>query len=128
MTTRREDYEVGYGKPPKHTRWKAGESGNRTKQHRRRPKNTVTLIDELFLSSIDVTIDGERRKIPILEAIMMQLLKLELSGNRRALRTRQKYEDFARRFSEQALETVFVDSAYTRAMAASSPTPGEDHE
>lgn len=28
MTERSDDYTVGYGKPPKHSRWKPGQSGN----------------------------------------------------------------------------------------------------
>ena len=29
MSDDKDDYEVGYGKPPKHTRWGPGQSGNR---------------------------------------------------------------------------------------------------
>lgn len=37
------NYQVGYGKPPKHSRWKKGQSGN----PRGRPKGTRGLKTDL---------------------------------------------------------------------------------
>jgi hypothetical protein len=43
MTQKNNDENVGYGKPPRDTRWKHGQSGN----PKGRPKGTVSLTDAL---------------------------------------------------------------------------------
>lgn len=42
MTKRRDDYEVGYGKPPKHSRFPPGVSGN--KGRRKRPETPAEIV------------------------------------------------------------------------------------
>lgn len=53
------DYAVGYGKPPKHSRWKKGQSGN----PRGRPKGArglkTDLHDEL-VSTMEIQMNGKR--------------------------------------------------------------------
>ena len=56
------DYEVGYGKPPPHTRFAKGQSGN----PRGRPcgaKNFTTLLEEALDEAVTVTENGGRRKV-----------------------------------------------------------------
>jgi hypothetical protein len=52
------DYQVGRGKPPVHTRFKKGQSGN---PRGPRPKNLPALLVEALNEKVTVTIDGERR-------------------------------------------------------------------
>jgi hypothetical protein len=67
------DYEVGYGKPPRHTRFKPGCSGN----PRGRPKdakNLSTLVHEALNEQVVVAENGRRRKISKRRAIIAQLV------------------------------------------------------
>ena len=46
------DDETGYGKPPKHTRWQEGQSGNPKQiQYPKRVETAVELIDKLFVEA-----------------------------------------------------------------------------
>jgi hypothetical protein len=116
--------DVGYGHPPKQTRWKKGQSGNPRRQYPARSRGTVEMIDRLLLKPVEVTVNGETRTVPTLEAILLQLWLKEVAGDRRALSVRLKYQEFAKQNSEPKLEIAFVDSDYTRALAAAPSTAG----
>src|SRR5438132_13328802 len=67
------DYEVGYAKPPRHTRFKKGQSGN----PRGRPsgsKNLATVLSEALNELVIVAENGGRRKITKRQAIITQLV------------------------------------------------------
>jgi hypothetical protein len=67
------DYEVGYGKPPLHTRFQKGKSGN-PKGRPRGKKNMSTLLSTALNASIVVVANGGRKKITKREAIVTQLV------------------------------------------------------
>jgi Family of unknown function (DUF5681) len=79
------DYEVGYGKPPRHTRFVKGQSGN----PRGRPpgaKNFTTLVNEALSEQIIVAENGRRRKISKRQAIVTQLVNRSATADLRALK------------------------------------------
>jgi hypothetical protein len=83
MTLRMGDYEVGYGKPPRHTRFKKGQSGN----PRGRPsgsKNLSTLLTEALNEVVIVAENGGRRKITKRQAIITQLVNQSAKADWRA--------------------------------------------
>jgi hypothetical protein len=122
------DYEVGFGRPPKRTRWKKGQSGNRGRRKARRAATTAEMIDKLLLSRIDITVNGKARRVATLEAILLQLWRKELAGNRRALAVRLKYGELARQNAETTTEITFVDSPYTQACGHIPSSEADDDD
>jgi hypothetical protein len=119
------DYEVGYGRPPKRTRWKKGQSGNRGQRKKQR-RPTTPEIDKLLLAPIDITENGKPRRVTTLEAILLQLWRKELAGNRRAFVTRLKYQELAQKHTEATTEITHGDSPYTDVSPPPSETNGDD--
>ena len=80
------DYEVGYGKPPKDSQFKKGESGN----PRGRMKNTRNLktdLTKILEKRISVR-DGERKfKVSGQEGMLMSLMSKCLKGDTKAINT-----------------------------------------
>jgi hypothetical protein len=77
------DYEVGYGKPPRHTRFKKGQSGN-PRGRPKESKNLATLLKEALNEPVIVAENGGRRKITMREAIIKQLVKRSATADLRA--------------------------------------------
>ena len=77
------DYPVGYGKPPEHTRFKKGHSGNRQGRPRG-VKNLATLLGAALDEKVIVTENGRRRKITKREAIITQLVNRSTQADLKA--------------------------------------------
>ena len=79
------DYEVGYGKPPRQTRFRKGQSGN---PRGRSPgtKNLKTLLNDALNEPVIVTENGGHRKITKREAIVTQLVNRSASADFRAIK------------------------------------------
>ena len=80
---KRDGYEIGYGKPPRTTRFRKGQSGN-PKGRRRGSRNASTLLDEALKERVIVSENGHRKKITKLEAILTQLVNRAAGGDHRA--------------------------------------------
>ncbi len=79
-----EDYEVGYGKPPKKTQFKQGRSGN----PRGRPKGSVNLATRFMKIAntlVPRTKNGRSRNVPLLDLSYEQLATQAASGNLHAI-------------------------------------------
>src|SRR5258708_15079094 len=77
------DYVVGYGKPPLHTRFQKGRSGNPKGRPRGR-KNMSTLLSDALNGSVIVVENGRRKKITKREAIVTQLVNRSASADLKA--------------------------------------------
>ena len=78
------DYEVGYGKPPPHTRFVKGQSGN-SRGRSRGAKNMKTLLSKALNELVVVTDNGGRRKISKREAIITQLVNRSAKADFKAI-------------------------------------------
>jgi hypothetical protein len=106
----RDDYEVGYGKPPRHTQFSRGQSGN----PRGRPagsKNLATLVSEALNEPVIVAENGGRRKISKREAIVKQLVNRSAKADWRAIKI---LLDIVREI-EGRIEPETVESSFSAA-------------
>jgi hypothetical protein len=78
------DYEVGYGKPPRHTRFKKGETSANPRGRPR--KNLAASLVEGLNKRVVVTENGRRRKIAVREAITSQLINKSATADLRAIK------------------------------------------
>ncbi|GJE13597.1 DUF5681 domain-containing protein [Methylobacterium longum] len=76
-------YEVGYGKPPRHTRFKQGTSGN-PRGRPRRSKDIGTLFDQQLDRLVFVNRDGRKVRVSVRELFAMNIVKAAVNGNSRA--------------------------------------------
>jgi len=79
------DYQVGYGKPPRHTRFKRGQSGN-PRGRPRESKNLPTLLAEALNQRVIVAENEGRRKVTKREAIITQLVNRSAKADLRAIK------------------------------------------
>jgi len=76
-------YKVGYGKPPKKSRFKKGASGN----PQGRPKGSLnlrTIIQRALSAGVTVVRGEQATRVSALEAMVLALLKKSLSGDAKA--------------------------------------------
>jgi len=79
-----DNYEVGFGKPPRQTQFKKGQSGN-PQGRPRGARNMATLFTQALKERVTVTENGRRRSISKQEALVKHLVNKALSGDRRLL-------------------------------------------
>ena len=78
------DYEVGYGRPPRHTRFQKGRSGNPSGRPRG-SKSSATLIRQALLARVEVRENGRLITISKLELMIMQAVNKAARGDFRAI-------------------------------------------
>ena len=93
------DYEVGYGKPPKHTRFKEGRSGNPKGRPKGR-RNFKTDLMETLESPIQVRQNGRPKTVSTQLATLMRLREKALGGDPRAL---DRYINLAQTHNDEDL-------------------------
>lgn len=78
-----EDYQVGYGRPPKHTRFKPGQSGN-PKGKAKGLRNVATDVQQALNAVVRVSADGKPRKMSAQKAVIMRTVEKALRGDSRS--------------------------------------------
>ena len=72
-------YEVGFGKPPKHTRFKKGRSGNPKGRPRKKP-DLYNELTKVLREKVTRTVDGQTEKITVQQALLLGLRDQALLG------------------------------------------------
>jgi hypothetical protein len=85
-----DDYKVGYRKPPRHTQFKKGQSGNPAGR-KPKSKNFDVLMERALDAKIKVKIAGNEQLMSKREAIPLRLVQDALEGNLRSLESLFKY-------------------------------------
>jgi Family of unknown function (DUF5681) len=76
--------KVGYGNPPKHTRFRAGQSGN-PKGRRKGVRNFMTDVRQTLMMPVRVNNGGRARNVTTQKGALMLLREKALKGDKRAL-------------------------------------------
>lgn len=110
---------VGYKKPPKHSRFKKGQSGNPSGRRKGR-SSTVKDNDEPFLSTkIGATVAGKRVRIARRDAAKERLFSIAMGGNIQAFALLFKLDtaNDNKRDEEQWLSDEQLDALIERYLA-----------
>ena len=79
-----ENYEIGYGKPPKESQFTPGQSGNK-KGRPKNSRNTYTLLNDVLEQKINIKENGRDLKISKKLAMLMQLVNKAVKGDTKAI-------------------------------------------
>ncbi|MHA7827550.1 MAG: DUF5681 domain-containing protein [Roseovarius sp.] len=80
------DYDVGYGKPPKHSQFQKGQSGNPNGRPKG-SKNISTILKEQLYRKVTISENGRHKQITVIDAIFRRVSKSALEGDRSAWNT-----------------------------------------
>jgi Family of unknown function (DUF5681) len=101
---------VGYANPPRHTRFKKGQSGN-PKGRVKSSKNLATVLMATVHEAVAVNEGGRRKTITKLEAMSKQLVNKAASGDPRATQLlMQMIQMFEGRSDEPTREAVIEEA------------------
>lgn len=109
MTSR--DYSVGYRKPPKHSQFKPGQSGNPRGKAKGRKNLTTELLEELS-ERVVVTENGRQRKLSKQTIILKRMVTDAAQGDAKA--------------RDQLLKLISVIEQVTSDAADEPPQNSED--
>jgi hypothetical protein len=80
-----EEYSIGYGKPPRHTQFRRGKSGN-PKGRPRGFKSLSTIFSKIINEKVQVKGPCGMKRITKFEAGLTQLVNMAATGDKRAIR------------------------------------------
>jgi hypothetical protein len=109
------DYEVGYGKPPRHSQFKPGVSGNR---EGRRPKLKPAAVSEVIKTTLNAPIqyreNGRTKTTTRTEFGLRKLVENAVNGDLSAAATLLEYRIQASRYGDIGVETIQVTGGLPR--------------
>jgi Family of unknown function (DUF5681) len=76
---RGDPYEVGFGKPPKQTRFRKGRSGNPYGRPRKKP-DLYSELTKVLRENLTITVDGRQEKVTVQQALLLRLRDQALRG------------------------------------------------
>jgi len=76
--------KVGPGKPPRHTRFKPGQSGNPNGRPKG-SKNFATILQQQLTKMVTITVDGKPKRVSVQEVIARRLATDSMKGTTKAM-------------------------------------------
>ena len=79
------DYEVGYRRPPRHTQFKPGQSGNPKGRPKQR-KSLAALLKDTLYEMVTVKVNGRPCRMPRIHAMVHTVVNKAIAGDAKARR------------------------------------------
>ena len=79
----KQDYEVGYGRPPEKTQFRPGQSGN-PKGRKRKPKSTQDQMKSILSKRITINEAGQSKRMTLQEVMLRSIANNAAKGDLRA--------------------------------------------
>ena len=98
------DHDVGFGKPPTHSQFRKGQSGN-SKGRPRGSRNFLTDLKETLEEPIRVTHHGKAKTVSTQHAALMRLREKALGGDLRAINL---LLELARQYNNEEMAEVIT--------------------
>lgn len=76
--------KVGPGKPPRHTRFQPGQSGNPNGRPKG-SKNFATILQQQLRKKVTITVDGKPKRVTVQEVIARRLANDSMKGTTKAM-------------------------------------------
>ncbi len=80
MSHSKDDDRVGYGRPPRHTRFKPGQSGN-PRGRPRRGRSFKTLLEQALEKPLEISSRNGKARVSAREALAMRIVNEAVKGN-----------------------------------------------
>ena len=94
------DYEVGYGKPPMHSRFKKGVSPNPEGRRKRKPLPAGDIINDALNAPAEYRERGKTKKATRQELTLRNYVRLALKGDAKAAEMLLRLRAHAQRFGD----------------------------
>jgi hypothetical protein len=78
-------YEIGYGKPPKNTRFQKGNKDHLKRRSRRKPRDVAAIINDTSKTPVEYREGGRTRKATWPELSFRALVRRAANGNLRSM-------------------------------------------
>jgi Family of unknown function (DUF5681) len=101
-------YEVGYGKPPKHSQFRTGVSGNPRGRPKRKVSSISEIIDRVLGASAEYLEGGRPKKTTRQELVIRALAKDALKGDVGAAEMLLKIRNHAQRSGDIGDEIIHL--------------------
>jgi hypothetical protein len=119
--------EVGYKRPPVHSRFKPGQSGNPSGRAKG-SQNLKTLFNKILKEQVSLREGGDIRKVTKAEAIMRGLVIGALKGDTRSMSTIFRFAEQTGQFEETGQTIVRVRRFIVEAGGAETEIGGSSDD
>ena len=102
------DYEIGYGKPPKHTRFKEGNNANPVGRPKRKPEVLIDIINDVSNGTTRYIERGRTKKATWTELTLKKTIALALGGNLRSTEALLKRIVHAQRVGDSGVRRIKI--------------------